>query len=110
LAERTGAAWLADQARGELAVAGGRSRRERDVHRLTMQEQRVAQLAAAGLSNQQIASRLSVSVKTIETHLLRVYSKLEITSRRQLILSSLPGRLQAERTAASGAARDRDSA
>jgi DNA-binding CsgD family transcriptional regulator len=91
LAERTGATWLADQARGELTVAGGRPRRERDPHTLTLQEERVAQLAAEGLSNHQIASRLSVSVKTVETHLLRIYSKLGITSRRQLILSSLAG-------------------
>jgi DNA-binding CsgD family transcriptional regulator len=99
LAERTGARWLADQARSELAVAGGRPRRERDVHRLTLQEERVAQLAASGLSNQQIASRLSVSVKTIETHLLRIYSKLGITSRRQLMLSSRAGRPESENKA-----------
>ena len=80
-------------------MAGGRPRRERDVHRLTLQEERVAQLAASGLSNQQIASRLSVSVKTIETHLLRIYSKLGITSRRQLMLSSLAGRPESENKA-----------
>ncbi|HSV66915.1 MAG TPA: AAA family ATPase [Mycobacteriales bacterium] len=86
IAEKCEATWLADQAREELAIAGGRRRRPReDPTRLTAQEQRVARLAAAGHSNKAIAGRLSLSVKTIEYHLAQVYTKLGITSRRQLM-------------------------
>jgi DNA-binding CsgD family transcriptional regulator len=77
---------LADQARDELTVAGGRRRRTReDPTRLTAQERRVAQLAAAGHSNKAIAAQLSLSSKTIEYHLAQVYTKLGINSRRQLM-------------------------
>ena len=86
IAERCEAAWLADQARDELTIAGGRRRRAReDPTRLTVQEQRVARLAAAGHSNKAIAGRLSLSTKTIEYHLAQVYIKLGINSRRQLM-------------------------
>jgi DNA-binding CsgD family transcriptional regulator len=86
LAEKCGATWLADQARAELAIAGGRRRRAReDPAQLTAQEQRVARLAAAGHSNKAIAGQLSLSAKTIEYHLAQVYTKLGITSRRQLM-------------------------
>ncbi|MGH3771478.1 MAG: ATP-binding protein [Pseudonocardiaceae bacterium] len=86
IAEKCAATWLADQARDELAVAGGRRRRAReDLTRLTAQEQRVARLTAAGHSNKAIAGRLFLSTKTIEYHLTQVYVKLGITSRRQLM-------------------------
>jgi DNA-binding NarL/FixJ family response regulator len=88
IAEKCGATWLADQARVELVVAGGRRRRAKeDPTRLTGQEQRVARLAAAGQSNKAIAGRLFLSAKTIEYHLAQVYTKLGITSRRQLMTS-----------------------
>lgn len=51
---------------------------------LTDQEARVARLAAAGLTNQQVADELRVSVKTVEYHLGKIYRKLGIRSRRQL--------------------------
>jgi len=86
IAEKCQAAWLAGQAREELAVAGGRRRRTKeDPTRLTAQEQRVARLAAAGQSNKAIAAQLFLSTKTIEYHLAQVYTKLGITSRRQLM-------------------------
>jgi DNA-binding CsgD family transcriptional regulator len=52
---------------------------------LTAQEKRVARLTAAGQSNKAIAGQLFLSTKTIEYHLAQVYTKLGITSRRQLI-------------------------
>jgi DNA-binding CsgD family transcriptional regulator len=86
IAERCEATWLADQARAELAIAGGRRRRAReDPTRLTAQEQRVARLAAVGHSNKAIAGQLSLSAKTIEYHLAQIYTKLGINSRRQLM-------------------------
>ncbi|WP_329215703.1 helix-turn-helix transcriptional regulator [Streptomyces sp. NBC_01485] len=51
---------------------------------LTQQEYRITQLAAQGLTNQQIARALFVSAKTIEYHLGNVFAKLGIASRRQL--------------------------
>jgi len=52
---------------------------------LTPREEEVAQLAARGLSNQAIATRLVVSVRTVETHLAHVYAKLGIRSRHRLV-------------------------
>jgi DNA-binding CsgD family transcriptional regulator len=85
LAADAGALWLAGLASQELKVAGGRRRRHAEPGQLTPQEQRVAELAAARLTNKEIASRLYVSVKTVETHLERIYAKLGIRSRRELL-------------------------
>src|SRR6266540_238841 len=70
----------------ELAACGLRPgrRKERDTARLTPQELAVARLVVAGLSNQQAARELVVSVKTVEYHLGNVYAKLQVTSRGQL--------------------------
>lgn len=85
LAESLGTRWLAEQAAEELGVAGGRRRRGHDPLELTPQEGRVRRLAASGLSNREIAGQLSVSENTVETHLQRVYSKLGVRSRRELM-------------------------
>ncbi len=86
IAEKCAAHRLADQARTELAIAGGRRRRVSEhPPRLTAQEQRVARLAAAGHSNKVIAGQLFLSAKTVEYHLTQIYTKLGITSRRQLM-------------------------
>ncbi|HWF81737.1 MAG TPA: LuxR C-terminal-related transcriptional regulator [Streptosporangiaceae bacterium] len=51
---------------------------------LTERERVVARLVTAGLTNQEVATRLYVSVKTVEYHLAQIYGKLGIRSRRQL--------------------------
>ncbi|AVH59119.1 helix-turn-helix transcriptional regulator [Streptomyces dengpaensis] len=51
---------------------------------LTRREREIALLAAAGLSNQQIADRLTVSVRTVEGHLYRLSAKLGVASRTEL--------------------------
>jgi DNA-binding CsgD family transcriptional regulator len=79
------AAW-GDQARRELRASGETSRRRGLAPRdqLTAQELQIAQLAAQGLSNRDIAQRLYLSHRTISTHLYRIFPKLAITSRGEL--------------------------
>lgn len=84
LAEGAGAGWIAGLATAEFKIAGGR-RRTRDPRALSAREQRVAELAAAGLANAEIARQLYVSVSTVETHLEHIYAKLGIHSRYELI-------------------------
>jgi len=52
---------------------------------LTSREREVALLAAAGLSSREIAERLVVSIRTVDNHLHRVYRKLGITRREELM-------------------------
>jgi DNA-binding CsgD family transcriptional regulator len=86
MAEEAGAEWLVSQTREELRVAGGRRRRRHEnANRLTAQEQRVAELAASGATNPEIARQLYLSVSTIETHLGHIYAKLGVRSRRELM-------------------------
>lgn len=79
--DRVGAAPLASVARDHLRrVAVERV----DIGVLTPAEERIAILAADGLRNREIASRLAISVKTVEAALARTYDKLAIGSRAQL--------------------------
>jgi DNA-binding CsgD family transcriptional regulator len=86
LADRCGARPITDQARAELLITGARPRRARisGIEALTASERRVAQLAAQGLTNRQIAQNLFVSQPTVVTHLSHVYQKLDINSRHRL--------------------------
>ncbi|HEV2777181.1 MAG TPA: helix-turn-helix transcriptional regulator, partial [Solirubrobacteraceae bacterium] len=86
LARRCGADALAETARSELRASGIRLRREAltGAAALTASEQRIAEMAAGGLSNPEIAQELFVTVKTIEMHLTHVYRKLDIGRRAQL--------------------------
>ena len=81
--EACGAMRLASQARAELGASGGRRRRVSSVQ-LSPQELRVAQLAAQGATNAEIASPLFISAKTVEHHLTSVYAKLGVRLRREL--------------------------
>jgi DNA-binding NarL/FixJ family response regulator len=86
LATVCGAALLTDHARSELYAAGSRPRSEAlsGVESLTPSELRVAELAADGGSNKDIAQTLYVTPKTVEVHLSNTYRKLGIRSRRDL--------------------------
>jgi DNA-binding CsgD family transcriptional regulator len=86
LAHRCGATPLADRAEEELRAAGGRPRRRAGVgaDALTASERRVAELAAVGASNKEIAQSLFVTLRTVEMHLSNAYCKLEIRSRHEL--------------------------
>jgi DNA-binding CsgD family transcriptional regulator len=52
---------------------------------ITAREREIVMLAADGLSNRAIAERLSVSVRTVEGHVYRIFAKLGIERREQLI-------------------------
>jgi DNA-binding CsgD family transcriptional regulator len=86
LAERCSARALAKRARTELRAAGGRSSdpESTGLQQLTASERRVAELAAEGHSNPQIAQALFVTRKTVETHLGHVYRKLDVAGRTGL--------------------------
>lgn len=86
LAEVLGADGLAEHLRSEVQATGARPRTSalRGVAALTPSERRVAELAAAGQTNREIAESLFVTLKTVEMHLSRVYFKLEAGSRREL--------------------------
>lgn len=86
LARRCGAARLAHRTNAELQATGLSVRRyvPIGIESLTPSERRVAELAASGMTNRQIAQALFVTVKTIEAHLRATYDKLDIHSRREL--------------------------
>lgn len=88
-AARVGAIPERDAAARELRRAGvhvsTRTRRPGPgAETLTAREREVAELAAGGCSNKQVAAKLFISVKTVEANLSRVYSKLGVRSRTEL--------------------------
>jgi len=80
--ERLGALRWVDRCRSELGRLGPQRSRDRDS--LSPSEQRVAELAARGLTNREVAAKLFISPKTVEANLTRAYRKLEISSRAEL--------------------------
>lgn len=68
---------------------GERSRPAFGWDAVTPAENRVVDLVAAGLSNQQIAEKLFVTIATVKTHLVHVYRKLELDSRAGLIAAAI---------------------
>jgi DNA-binding CsgD family transcriptional regulator len=87
-----GAKAFADRARRQLLVTGETVRKRTVETRgdLTTQEAQIARLAANGLSNSEIGTRLFISPRTVQYHLRKVFLKLGISSRTQLG-SVLPG-------------------
>jgi len=86
-----GAERFAGLAAAELRSVGERARAQvpETVIGLTPHESRIADLAASGASNSEIAAQLFISPSTVEYHLRKVFRKLNVTSRTQLA-----GRLQ----------------
>jgi class 3 adenylate cyclase/DNA-binding CsgD family transcriptional regulator len=97
LATLCGAEPLADRAETELLATGARPRRIAlsGAESLTPSERRVAQMAAEGNTNREIAQALFVTTKTVEVHLSSAYRKLDISSRSQLPRAlAEPGRVE----------------
>jgi DNA-binding CsgD family transcriptional regulator len=96
--EQLGARPWAAQARRELDASGARLRKRAagEVEALTPQELQIALAVAEGRTNREVGAALFISPKTVELHLSRVYRKLEIRSRGELIRlqAADPGRLR----------------
>jgi DNA-binding CsgD family transcriptional regulator len=78
---------FAERARRELRATGETARKRTAVamnEELTAQEAQIARLARDGLSNPEIGARLFISARTVQYHLGKVFTKLEISSRLQL--------------------------
>jgi DNA-binding CsgD family transcriptional regulator len=77
---------FAKRARRELISAGGavRTRLIGTSAELTPQELQIAWLATDGRSNPEIGAQLFISARTVEWHLHKAFTKLNVTSRREL--------------------------
>ncbi|WP_394620625.1 LuxR C-terminal-related transcriptional regulator [Lentzea sp. JNUCC 0626] len=86
LSLRLGDRAAAQEARDLLVLAGGRMPKlgARPADALSGQERRVAELAAAGATNREIAGELFVTLRTVESHLSNVYRKLGVELRADL--------------------------
>ena len=92
---RSGAEAFAERARRELLATGETVRRLTNETRdaLTHQEAQIARLAAGGNTNSEIGAQLFISPRTVEYHLHKVFTKLGVSSRRDLsgaLASSAP--------------------
>ncbi len=85
-AHHLGAAALAERAETELRATGAKPRRVMltGLEALTASERRIAELAADGLTNREIAQTLFVTVRTVEGHLTNVFNKLDVRARTEL--------------------------
>lgn len=96
LAQACGAEPLVEEVRAELLATGTRPRSGalQGPDALTASERRVAEMAAAGHTNREIAQTLFITPKTVEVHLSNAYRKLSIQSRQQLqgALTGTPAR------------------
>jgi DNA-binding CsgD family transcriptional regulator len=91
--QRLGATPWADRANQELRATGiTLAKADAGLGSLTPQQRQIAELAAAGHTNKEIAARLFLSPRTVSTHLYQVFPKLGITSRAALrdALAELP--------------------
>jgi DNA-binding CsgD family transcriptional regulator len=92
LFSRIGAEAFAERARRELLATGETVRRLTNETRdaLTPQETQIARLAARGSTNPEIGAQLFISPRTVEYHLRKVFTKLEVSSRKELRMVLAP--------------------
>jgi DNA-binding CsgD family transcriptional regulator len=85
--EAMGMEGFAQRAHRELEATGETARKRTsaaDCQSLTAQEAQIARMARDGHSNPEIGARLFISTRTVEYHLQKVFTKLDVQSRRQL--------------------------
>jgi DNA-binding CsgD family transcriptional regulator len=80
--DQLGAPLWAEKAAAELARIPGRAPGPRE---LSETERRIAELVASGLANKEIAAKLFITVRTVEGNLTRIYAKLGVRSRTELV-------------------------
>jgi NarL family two-component system response regulator LiaR len=73
--------WFSSLSRGHRVESAGDYLSERELE--------VLKLAAKGMSNKEIAAQLSLSVRTVQSHLGRIFDKLEVSSRTEAVLRAL---------------------
>jgi DNA-binding CsgD family transcriptional regulator/predicted negative regulator of RcsB-dependent stress response len=85
-AHHLGAVALAERAETELRATGAKPRRVMltGLEALTASERRIAELAADGLTNREIAQTLFITARTVEGHLTNVFNKLDVRARTEL--------------------------
>jgi DNA-binding CsgD family transcriptional regulator len=93
--ERLGAAPWADRARAELRATGetARQRHAGTVNQLTPQELQIVRLVGGGGTNREIAAQLFLSPRTVDYHLHKVFTKLGMSSRAELVRLAARGDL-----------------
>jgi DNA-binding NarL/FixJ family response regulator len=91
--EEIGMEAFAERARRELQATGEKVRKRSVETRdeLTAQEQQIARLARDGLSNPEIGAQLFLSPRTVEWHLRKVFTKLGVSSRKDLRVALADG-------------------
>jgi DNA-binding CsgD family transcriptional regulator len=92
LFHRVGAPPWGERAESELRATGEKARRREPstLDQLTPQELQIAGLVATGMTNRQVAAQLYLSPRTIDYHLRKVFSKLGIASRTELVRMGVP--------------------
>jgi DNA-binding NarL/FixJ family response regulator len=97
LFRQVGAPPWEERAAGELRATGAKARK-RDpstLDQLTPQELQIAGLVASGMTNRQIAEQLYLSPRTIDYHLRKIFSKLGVASRTELVQMGVPEQIPA---------------
>ncbi len=89
MADESRAVWRRDRALAVLSETGAEGRRAAGAvlgpESLTTREREVAELAARGLTARQIADRLYIGTRTVESHLAHIYPKLGVANKRELV-------------------------
>ena len=71
---------------GRLAAAPGRRRGIGELHDRELQ---VLKLAAKGISNKEVAAKLGISDRTVQSHMVNIFRKLNVSSRTEAVLHAL---------------------
>ena len=97
IARRCGGVAVARRAAHELEAAGEKVQRYTPIgaDALTASERRVAEMAARGMTNREIAASLFITVKTVESHLSATYDKLGVRARTELTSALEPSAVPA---------------
>ncbi len=80
---------IARKVLNHFVPATGKLKKQEPVKVLSDREMEVLRLASRGLSNQEIASELSLSLRTVQAHLGHIFNKLEVSSRTEAVVHAL---------------------